>query len=337
MHSDFLWEAASYPKKALPILSFPVARKLGITVRELIHSSELQAKVMEYAAHNTNTAAAVSLMDLSVEAEAFGAEVSFSDWEVPTVRGCVVSDEAEAEALAIPSVGSGRTGICVEAIALAKEAIPDKPLLAGIIGPYSLAGRLMDVTEIMYACYDDPQIVHTVLAKCTQFLIDYALAFKAAGADGVIMAEPLAGLLNADMADEFSCRYGKRILEAVQREDFPVVYHNCGNAALSILPELLDMGCAAYHFGNAVSMEEVLKKAPADVLCMGNISPAERFAGTSVSAMRLAARALMDTCGAYPNFIPSSGCDIPAYAAWENIMAFYEEVENTKNIGMNGS
>lgn len=327
MHRNFLWQAAAFPKKALPVLSFPASSKIGVTVNELVHSAELQAKAIEYVAHNTPTAAAVSLMDLSVEAEAFGADTTFSEWELPSIRGQLVSDESEAEALAVPKIGAGRTGLCIRAISLAKAAIPDKPVLAGAIGPYSLAGRLMDVTEIMYACFDDPDIVHTVLEKCTIFIINYCLALKKAGADGVILAEPLAGLLNADMAEEFSCPYVKKILASVQSEDFPVVYHNCGNAVTAMLPGLFEMGCAAYHFGNAVSMEEVMQNAPSDVLCMGNISPAEKFASGSVSEMRLSTRALMDSCATYPNFIPSSGCDIPAHAQWGNIMAFFDEVE----------
>lgn len=326
MHCDFLWQAAAYPKKALPVLSFPASKKLGVTVNELIHDAALQAKAMEYVAHNTPTVAAVSLMDLSIEAEAFGAEVTFADWEVPNIHGQLVSDAEEADALAVPSVGAGRTGISIKAISLAKEAIKDKKVLAGVIGPFSLAGRLMDVTEIMYACFDEPETVHIVLEKCTRFITDYCLALKAAGADGVIMAEPLAGLLSPEMAGEFSCFYVKKILAEIQSEDFPVVYHNCGNAVTALLPQLFEMDCAAYHFGNAVSMKQVLKNAPADALCLGNISPAEVFAGGSVSSMRLAVRALMDACGAYPNFIPSSGCDIPAHAQWDNIMAFFEEV-----------
>jgi uroporphyrinogen decarboxylase len=34
-----------------------------------------------------------------------------------------------------------------------------------------------------------------VLDVVTRFLIEYALAYRAAGADGVVMAEPLAGVL----------------------------------------------------------------------------------------------------------------------------------------------
>ena len=71
-------------KKPLPVLSFPCVSLLGITVKELISDSELQAKGMQAVAKQAPWAAAVSFMDLSVEAECFGATISVSDDEVPT-------------------------------------------------------------------------------------------------------------------------------------------------------------------------------------------------------------------------------------------------------------
>lgn len=76
---DFLWAAAkSRPKPGLPILSFPAAGKLGVTVEALVQDPELQARAMEYVALNTPSPVAMSPMDLSVEAEAFGAKVCFT-------------------------------------------------------------------------------------------------------------------------------------------------------------------------------------------------------------------------------------------------------------------
>ena len=89
-------------KKAFPILSFPVVQLMGITVKELISSSEMQAEGMKRIADRVDAAAAVSLMDLSVEAECFGSQIVFSEDEVPTVRGSVVSEPEDVEALAVP-------------------------------------------------------------------------------------------------------------------------------------------------------------------------------------------------------------------------------------------
>ena len=322
--SKLLWDVAKADThRGLPILSFPAAQKLNVTVEQLVKDASLQAQTMEIIATQTETLAAVSLMDLSVEAEAFGAKVQFFTDEVPAVIGQLVSDMDEAEALAVPDLTKGRAAICVEGIRLAKERITDKPVLAGMIGPYSLAGRLMDVTEIMYICYDEPEAVHAVLEKVTQYLIQYAGAMKQAGADGIVIAEPLAGILSPDMAAEFSHPYVKRIVEAMQAEDFAVVYHNCGNSVSHMLPGIFAIGASAYHFGNAVDMAAVMAAAPADCLCMGNVDPAAQFVQGTPESMTEATNALLAQCGHYKNFVPSSGCDIPYHAKWENIQAFF--------------
>ncbi len=325
---NLLWDAAKVgSKKALPILSFPAAQKLGVSVETLVKSAELQAQTMEIIAHDTATIAAVSLMDLSVEAEAFGAKVRFAEDEVPAIIGQLISDEDDANTLEVPALTAGRASLCVEAVHTAKQRITNKPVLAGMIGPYSLAGRLCDVTEIMYLCFDEPETVHTVLDKATQYLIQYGQAMKDAGADGLMMAEPLAGILSPDMATEFSMPYVKRIIDALQDEVFAVIYHNCGNSVPQMLDDIYQLGAAAYHFGNAIDMGAVMKATPADILVMGNIDPAGQFANGTVASITAATRSLLDNCGSFPNFVPSSGCDIPAHAKWENIQAFFAAVE----------
>lgn len=77
-----------------------------------------------------------------------------------------------------------------------------------------------------------------------------------------MIAEPLAGLLSPSLAQEFSGDYCKRIVDAVKDESFAVVYHNCGNTANVTLDSIFSCGANAYHFGNAVKMEEVMERHP---------------------------------------------------------------------------
>lgn len=315
-------------KKPLPLLSFPCVQMMGISVRELISDSSLQAKGMELVAGRVNSAASVSLMDLSVEAEAFGATVRVSDDEVPTIVGAIVTDEDEANDLQIPPVGAARTGIYLQAIEKASKAITDRPVFAGVIGPFSLAGRLMDVSEIMIYCYDEPDMVHTVMDKVTTFLIDYCKAYRAAGANGVAIAEPLTGLLSPNLAREFSHPYVRRLIEAVQTDDFAVIYHNCGDNAALMAKDIFELGAMGYHFGDAISMTDVLPVAPADVLIMGNVSPSVQFLGGTPASIQEATHALMEACCKYPNYLVSSGCDIPPISSWDNIEAFFAAAES---------
>ncbi len=314
-------------KKAMPVLSFPCVSLLGISVSELISDSDIQAKGMKMVADRTDASAAVSFMDLSVEAECFGATVCVSDSEVPTVKGRIINDMDEAEALTVPKVGSARSGIYIDAIRKASQLITDRPVFAGMIGPFSLAARLLDVSEIMMDCYDDPDMVHTVLSKVTEFLIEYAKAYKNAGANGIVMAEPVSGLLSPSLESEFSAPYVKKIVDAVQYDSFLLIYHNCGDNTPLMVESLLSFGAAAYHFGNAIDMKDMLERFPEDTVVMGNVDPAGVLRMGTPESVRKVTLDIMEACCEHPNFIISSGCDIPPMTPWENIDAFFAAVK----------
>lgn len=310
-------------KKPMPVLSFPAIQLMGITVKDLISDSALQAEGMKKVAQRTDAAASVSLMDLSVEAECFGSTIRFSDDEVPTVTGSIITTEEEAEAMEVPAVGAGRTQIYIDAMEKAMGLITDRPVFAGVIGPFSLAGRLMDVTEAMIYCYEEPDMVHTVLEKVTAFIINYCKAYKAVGANGVIMAEPLGGLLSPALAEEFSSDYVKKIVDAVQDDEFIVVYHNCGNNTIQMIDSILSTGVPVLHFGNAISMADMMPHIPSHVLVLGNVDPAGEIRNGTPESIRKATKEIMDACNQYPNFAISTGCDIPPMSSWENIDAFF--------------
>ena len=130
---------------------------------------------------------------------------------------------------------------------------------------------------------------------------------------------------------EFSSDYIKTIVDAVQDDDFVVIYHNCGNAIKRQVSEILSTGCAAYHFGNAVPMLEMLEKMPGDVLTMGNVDPAGVLRNGTPEKTREETLAIMEACCGYPNFLISSGCDIPPATPWENLDAFFAAVAEFYN------
>ena len=312
--------------KAIPILSFPGAQLIGHSVEELVKNGELQAQCMEAIAGRYPTGASVSLMDLSVEAEAFGARIVFHETEVPAVAEVLIQTPEDAEALAVPAVGAGRTGECIRGIEAACQRITDRPVLAGMIGPYSLAGRLLDMTEIMVLCYEEPEMVETVLEKVTAFLISYAKALKEAGANGIVMAEPAAGLLSPSLIAEFSNPYVERILDAVEDENFVVIYHNCGYIT-PIMDRIKEVPAAAYSVGNAIEMSDALQGLPSDRMILGNIDPVGVLRNQTPDQVREQVLAFLEQYSHYPNFVLSSGCDIPPDTPIANLDAFFAAAE----------
>ncbi len=307
---------------ALPILTYPGAHLAAATVRQLVTDPALQAAAQIALHRRFSTRVVLTAMDLSVEIEAFGGKPIFDEWEIPTVPGRLVADRSQADALTVPAVGAGRTGVYLETVARLKQ-LPDRPIvLAGMIGPFSLAARLYGVSETLGLTIEDPAFVRVLLEKSTAFLAAYAAAFKAAGADGVVMAEPTAGLLSPRAMAEFSSAWIKRIVGQVDDDSFTLVYHNCAARAVH-LESVLVSGSRVIHFGVPMDMPGALARVPSNVIVCGNLDPTNVFFRGTPPNVAVAVRSLRAAVSEHRNFVLSSGCDIPPRTPIENIEAFF--------------
>lgn len=308
---------------AIPIMTHPGIEYISKTVRDAVTNGQVHYEAIQALCNKYPSAAATVIMDLTVEAEAFGAEIVFPENEVPSVSGRLLADEAAIESLEVPALNKGRIPQYLKANMLAARNINDRPVLAGCIGPYSLAGRLYDMSEMMMLLYINPEAAVTLLRKCTDFILRYCMALKATGANGVMMAEPAAGLLSNDDCRQYSAVFIKEIVDKVQDENFSVVLHNCGNTG-HCTPAMVHTGAAAYHFGNKIDMVEALKEVPADALAMGNLDPVSLFKMATPEKMKAETLRLLEATAKYSNFVLSSGCDTPPHTPSENIEAFFD-------------
>ncbi|MDR2936718.1 MAG: uroporphyrinogen decarboxylase family protein [Rikenellaceae bacterium] len=313
---------AGKERVAIPVLTHPGIEMLGKTVLEAVTDGRIHADAIEAVSRRWPSAAATVIMDLTVEAEAFGAEIRFEPNEVPTVVGHLIDGPEGVDCLKVPALDRARVPQYLLANRLSVERITDKPVLAGCIGPFSLAGRLYDMTEFMMLCYTDPDVAHKLLAKCNDFLRNYVVALKETGVQGVVVAEPAAGLMPGEGCEEFSSRYVKALVEAVQDDTFLVILHNCGNTG-ACTEAMVATGAAGYHFGNRMNMVDALTACPPDVLVMGNLDPVSVFKQATPEGVAQAATDLLEQTAVWPGFVLSSGCDVPPHVAEANIDAFY--------------
>ena len=319
---------------AIPVMTHPGIELNGHTVRQAVSDGNIHYEAVMTLAKQFPSAAACTIMDLTTEAEAFGAQIAFSDDAVPAVASRLLPNVNSIYDLQVPSLTSGRIPQYLKANLLAAKnssrftlhaSLEKRPLFAGCIGPFSLAGRLYDMSDIMVLIYEHPDAAHVLLDKCTQFIMKYCEALKLTGANGVLMAEPAAGLLSNDDCMTFSSQYVKRIVDRVQDDHFIVVLHNCGNQG-HCTRAMVATGAAAYHFGNKCQMDEVIRDVPPTALAMGNLDPVSLFKDGTPEQMRKATFDLLDKMRSYPNFVLSSGCDTPPHTPIENINVFFESI-----------
>lgn len=306
----------------MPIMTHPGIELINKKVIDAVKDGQTHYEaVMALRKRFPQSVASTTIMDLSMEAEAFGAEIVFDDNDVPTVSGRMLTSAADVEALQIPSLDVKRVPEYLKANRLAAAEL-DVPLFGGCIGPFSLAGRLYDMTELMMAMYIEPETANLLLDKCTQFILEYCKQIKASGSAGVVMAEPAAGLLSNDDCQAYSSRFVKTIVDAVQDDNFVVMLHNCGNTG-QCTKAMIETGAAALHFGNAIDMAQVLEEVPADIAVSGNINPVEIMKFGTPQQVEDVAKQLIKLAEKHNNFILSTGCDVPPETPFENIESLF--------------
>ena len=315
---------------AIPIMTHPGIELCGYTVKQAVTDGQKHAEAIQKLNEIYPAAACTVIMDLTVEAEAFGAKVAFEENEVPNVIGRLVSDRTSIEALEIPSLETARVPQYLGANKLAAKCITDKPVFGGCIGPFSLAGRLFDMSEMMMALYMEPETIRLLLEKCNEFILRYLRAMKETGVSGVIIAEPAAGLVSNEDCSAFSSVYVSKIVEELQDDHFMIVLHNCGIAG-HCTAAMVETKAAAVHFGNKIDMVNALAECHGDVLAMGNIDPVGIMKQASPEKVKEETMALLQNTAKWKNFVLSTGCDVPPEIPIKNIEAFYEALDEYNN------
>ena len=89
----------------MPIMTHPGIELINKKVIDAVKDGDVHYQaVMALRKRFPLSVASTTIMDLSVEAEAFGADIVFDDNEVPTVSGRLLTSAADVEALQIPSL-----------------------------------------------------------------------------------------------------------------------------------------------------------------------------------------------------------------------------------------
>ncbi len=309
-----------------PFASFPGTVLTNSTVKQNLCNGLLQAETVIALQKVCDFDIVFPMMDLTVEAEAFGAEINWEMDELPAVTGKIIVDEEDVKELSIPEIGeNNRLHVFVEACKRLKQEFPNKWVWGYVLGPFSIAGRLMGMTEISIALKLEPELVHQVLIKVEHLLGQYVSALLSTGIDGLVILEPASGMLDENDADEFSNRYIKEIVNLIKSQKKISVLHNCGRV-MHLVESLCATGVEVLHVGSVTEPFTIYPRVSENVVLMGNLKPTEIFLQSTPEKVREATLTLLERMRGYNRFVISSGCDIPPGTSIENLRAFKDAV-----------
>ncbi len=312
----------STKRLAVPIMSAPGIELLALDADAVYRNPDLQFQCIAALAERFPADLLVTFMDLTVEAEAFGCRVQYSGTGIPDLSGKLLPDAAACKDLPVPAVGSARTAQVLSCAEKCAAALP-RPVLAGMIGPFSLSCRLVGMTEMLMLSIEEPALAHLLLHKSTQFCSQYLQAIKGTGVAGVIIAEPAAGLVSPAMCQEFAADYLGEMIATVQDDEFLIILHNCGKTDKQIT-QLLATGADGLHLGNAVDILTILPQVPENRLVLGNLDPVGILKNAYPDDIYRETLALLQKTSTWPHFVLSTGCDLPREVKVANLDAFFQ-------------
>lgn len=326
--AEYLELLNNNPTKTLPMFIYPLARTLGMNPYEVTSNWEKQVEVIKLINDLFDFGFAFTVMDLTLEAEAFGCELKYDMINLPILGSKVIESVSEAKDFIIPSFQFGRIGENLKAIKNVKPILEDKPLIASIIGPFTLASILLGIEETKEYIQYNTEIVFETLVKVSMFLKRYALALIEAGADGIFIVEPMVDKLSSIENDQFSVAFINDILTVLDDEVF-TIYHNCGDTS-NKLESIKSINCDMYHFGEVTDLDSVFNTFLEDKFIMGNLSPIDIFNNGSRFKLERATSKLLKRYKDKKNFIISTGCDLPATVEYSKINSYLTVLEKFK-------
>jgi len=262
------------------------------------------------------------MMDLSVEAEAIGLPVSYPINESPTVSGHPVKSPVDLEAFrVVDPLHDAR----VHTFEATMRRMAGLDLLKGayVIGPFTLAGLMMGATEVAIATVDAKELVHAAAAYATEVIVPYAKALAAAGAEMICILEPSSMFISPRAFRRFSGAYVRQIVDALHAtsEDPMTLLHVCGNAK-HLVKAMCETGVQGLSLDAPMDTVATIEAMPEDVVFVGNVDPVSVMVQSSPEQVASATRGLLEAMAPYPNFILSTGCDLPPETPLANIEAF---------------
>lgn len=299
----------------VPLAGFPAVQLTKSTMKQNEFNAELQARSLYKLVERTRPDAVFTMMDLSVEAGSLGLPVRFPLDESATVERHPVKVIEDLEQFkVIEPIYDGRIWVFLETVRLLKQKL-DIPVGAYVIGPFTLAGLMMGANDIAIATMESPEVVHAAVTLAEQVVIDYAKALQQAGADMIAILEPTGVILSPDQFWEFS---GRSVANIVRHLDTRTILHICGNT-MHLVERMCQTGVQGLSLDSVVDFPATAARIPSDVVLIGNLNPVATMLQGTVQKVRQESNALLEAMEPYPNFIMSTGCDLPAETPLENI------------------
>jgi [methyl-Co(III) methanol-specific corrinoid protein]:coenzyme M methyltransferase len=219
---------------------------------------------------------AVVPFDLGVEAEALGCNMNFYDDGskrilYPTVKTKILKF---GESLKVPEnlLSRGRIPVVSEAIELLKDDVgSDVAIGTYVLGPYTLAGQIMDLNELLKNSFKNPEEVDIILRSLSRVIVSISEHLIKAGADFITVRE-MGAPSDVISPRMFSSMVLGPLTETINNIESPTILHICGNTN-PIVELMVQSGANAVAVDQKNEVKASRQKLGEEAVLLGNVDP----------------------------------------------------------------
>jgi uroporphyrinogen decarboxylase len=319
-------EAFKQKKRLIaPLMGFPGVELIGTNIKLAQQNYGLHYKAIKALADTFVPDIVFTLMDLSVEANALGMYTLFPREEPAAVPKSKFDIEEVKKLRKINISFDTRVNGYIETMKLMSVGLPEENLKGSYVtGPYTLASLIMGAIEAIKATKWQPDSLHKLCDLTTEKIQEYINLLISVGAEIICILEPSASMLGPNQFREFSIPYIKHIIKSCKYSEIDIIYHGCGDT-MHLIDEIATSGVNGISLDSkeaGIDLLEVAKKVPENVVIMGNVNPTKTMLYGTTEDVQEEVMQIMDNMKGYPNFILSTGCDLPQETPRKNIEIF---------------
>lgn len=229
--------------------------------------------------------AAILFSDILTIPDAMGLGLSFAEGEGPRFERPIRSG-ADIERLAVPDPETELRYV-MDAVRLIKRELGERLPLIGFSGsPWTLAtymvegGSSREFRRIKALLYEEPHLLHRLLACLAEAVAVYLHAQIEAGVDAIMVFDTWGGILTKDQYREFSLAYARDVLERIGLRQGgrlpPSILFTKGGGLW--LEDMAGSGYSALGLDWTVDIGSARRRVGERVALQGNLDPQALYA-----------------------------------------------------------
>jgi uroporphyrinogen decarboxylase len=308
-----------------PLLGAHAVALAGITYEAASADPTAQTHALLNAVELYRPDAVFTLMDLSAEPEALGAEVT-----VAADRTRIITRHLSPEALLADDLErvilTARVPAFVDTVRRLRAALGDTVMAGALIsGPLTAAANAVGIETIARMLRRQRETLADMLERLTKACMAVARAHLGAGAHGIMLLEPCAtsGILGPDDLSSLLLARLQTVAEHIRDRDGIGLLHICGDCRAS-LPCLADSRFDVLSLDAPVDLMRAREVVGHHIALLGNLDVRHLLPRGTPQSVYGAATLLVRELGSEGGFILSGGCELPPETPTENIRQMFE-------------